>query len=75
MLEYKCFRCSHELILLGNHMLSDIEGDDDMSTFDDAIVTIAQCPYCGASYEIMDTPESERENYDYFKFNRKTDYL
>lgn len=25
------------------------------------------CPYCGASYEVYDTPEEEQENYPYFK--------
>lgn len=67
MLGYNCFRCGHELILLGNHMLSEAEGDDTMNADDDAMITTAQCPYCGAFYEVMETPESEKENYAYFK--------
>ena len=58
-------RCSHDLIISGNYMLSDLNedlGEED----DDAMVTNAHCPYCGASYEIVDTPQSERKNYPYW---------
>ena len=25
------------------------------------------CPYCGARYELYDTPESEKKNYPYWR--------
>ena len=63
-------RCGHNLIIGGNFMLSDF--DDSLKEYDDAMVTNATCPYCGASYEITDTPLSEQKNYPYFKrTNRK----
>jgi DNA-directed RNA polymerase subunit RPC12/RpoP len=61
----KCMRCSHDLIINGNYMLSDLNedlGEED----DDVMVTNAHCPHCGASYEIVDTPQSERKNYPYW---------
>ena len=33
---------------------------------DDAMVTNAHCPYCGARYELYDTPESEKKYYPYW---------
>jgi len=32
----------------------------------DAIVTDYSCPYCGAYYQVVDTPESEKEHYKYW---------
>lgn len=64
----KCMRCNHDLIIGGNFMLSEINGEELLDE-DDAIVTNASCPYCGAHYEIYDTPESERNQYEYFKIN------
>ena len=61
----KCMRCGHELIIGGNFMLSDFNGED-LAEDDDAMVTNAHCPHCGASYEIYDTPESEKKNYPYW---------
>jgi len=52
-------------------MLSEINGEE-LSEDDDAMVTNASCAYCGASYEIYDTPESERDNYPYWKRKAKT---
>jgi hypothetical protein len=46
-------------------MLSDIMGEE-LDLNDDAIITYASCPYCGARYEITDTPESEKKRYPYF---------
>ena len=57
-------RCNHSLILLGNTMLSDAGLAD--CDEDDAMITDAKCPYCGAFYEITDTPESEKKNYKYW---------
>jgi DNA-directed RNA polymerase subunit RPC12/RpoP len=62
----KCMRCGHDLIIGGNFMLSEMNGEE-LSEEDDAIVTNAYCPYCGASYEIYDTPESEKINYPYWQ--------
>ena len=28
---------------------------------------IEYCPYCGARYELYDTPESEKKNYPYWR--------
>ena len=61
-----CMRCGHDLILGGNFMLSDIDGEE-LPEEDDAMVTNATCPYCGAYYELYDTPLSERCNYPYWK--------
>ena len=58
-------RCDHELILSGNFMRSEIIGED-LPEDDDCIVTNAVCPFCGASYDIYDTPESEKELYPYW---------
>ena len=57
-------RCGHDLIISGNYMLSDL--NEDLGEEDDVMVTNAHCPYCGASYEIVDTPQSERKNYPYW---------
>ena len=62
----KCMRCEHDLILEGNFMLSEINGEE-LSEDDDAIVTYAHCPFCGARYELTDTPESEKKNYPYWR--------
>jgi transcription elongation factor Elf1 len=62
----KCMRCGHELIISGNFMLSEIRGEI-LSEDEDAMVTNAHCTYCGASYELYDTPESERKNYPYWQ--------
>lgn len=61
----KCMRCGHEIIIGGNFMLSDISGEE-LNEEDDAMVTNAHCPYCGAGYELYDTPESEKKNYPYW---------
>jgi ribosomal protein S27AE len=64
-MDLKCMRCGHDLIIGGNFMLSEVTGtelDDD----DDAMVTNASCPHCGASYELYDTPENEKPNYPYW---------
>ena len=39
----KCMRCGHEIIIGGNFMLSEINGED-LSEEDDAMVTNAHCP-------------------------------
>ena len=61
----KCMRCGHEIIIEGNFMLSEINGEE-LNEEDDAMVTNAYCPYCGARYELYDTPESEKKNYPYW---------
>lgn len=53
-------RCGHEIIIGGNFMLSEINGEE-FNEEDDAMVTNAHCPYCGAGYELYDTPESEKK--------------
>jgi DNA-directed RNA polymerase subunit RPC12/RpoP len=62
----KCMRCKHEIILEGNFMLSEINGEE-LNEENDAMVTYAHCPHCGARYELTDTPESEKKNYPYWK--------
>lgn len=61
----KCMRCDHELIIEGNFMLSEINGEE-LSEEEDAMVTNAHCPHCGARYELTDTPEIEKRNYPYW---------
>lgn len=61
----KCMRCGHEIIIGGNFMLSEINGEE-LNEEDDVMVTNAHCPYCGARYELYDTPESEKKNYPYW---------
>ena len=61
----KCIRCNHNLILESNFMLSDFD-ETLTEEDDDAMVTYAHCPYCGARYELTDTPESEKKNYPYW---------
>lgn len=63
----KCMRCEHDLILESNFMLSDF--DDGINEEDDAMVTYAHCPYCGARYELTDTPQSEKIKYPYWSNN------
>jgi len=58
-IEYKCFRCGHELCIEGNEMIDLFDGEEVMNTY-------AHCLYCGASYELMETPESEKKNYPYW---------
>ena len=62
----KCMRCGHEIIIEGNFMLSEINGEE-LNEEDDAMVTYAICPYCGARYELTDTLESEKKNYPYWQ--------
>ena len=62
----KCMRCNHELIIGGNFMLSDLNGEE-LADDGDAMVTNASCQHCGASYEIYETPFNERKNYPYWK--------
>jgi hypothetical protein len=45
-------------------MLSDIGVAD--CDENDAMVTNMTCPFCGAFYEVTDTPESEKSNYPYW---------
>ena len=63
-------RCGHEIIIGGNFMLSEINGEE-LNEEDDAMVTNAHCPYCGARYELYDTPESEKKDYPYWKMKLK----
>ena len=58
-------RCGHEIIIGGNFRRSEISGGD-MNEEGAASVTRAHCPYCGARYELYDTPESEKKNYPYW---------
>ena len=51
-------------------MLSEINGEE-LSENDDAMVTYAHCPYCGARYELTDTPESEKKDYPYWNEGKK----
>jgi redox-regulated HSP33 family molecular chaperone len=64
----KCMRCGHELIISGNFMLSEVNCEE-LSEEDDAMVTNAHCPFCGAGYELYDTPESEKYKYPYWNEN------
>lgn len=68
MEKYLCFRCQHELCIEDNWMGSDIGAvtEEKSLTDDDFMVTLMSGPHCGASYEVYDTPVSERENYPYF---------
>ena len=47
-------------------MLSDFS-DEPLEDDDDSLATHYYCPYCGADYVVTDTPNSEKENYPYFK--------
>lgn len=62
----KCMRCKHKLILEGNFMLSEINGEE-LQENDAIMVTYAHCPYCGARYELTDIPQSKKKNYPYWK--------
>lgn len=62
----ECMRCGHKIILESNFMLSEINGED-LSEEEDAIVTFAHCPFCGAMYTLTDTPISERHSYPYWR--------
>ena len=68
-MEYKCFRCNHQLMIDNNFMATDIGivQEDKFLTSEDFMVTTMTRPYCGASYEVYDTPEEEQENYPYFQ--------
>lgn len=65
----KCMLCDHEVIIGGNDMYSDVYGVD-VGDEDDAMITNCQCPYCGTSYEVMETLPSERKKYPYWKNRR-----
>lgn len=66
--KYRCFRCKHELCIDDNWMGSDLAlvPDEKALSDEDSMVTLMSCPYCGASYEVYDTPLSEIDNYPYF---------
>jgi DNA-directed RNA polymerase subunit RPC12/RpoP len=64
----KCMRCNHDLILESNFMLSEINCEE-LSEDDDAMVTYAHCPYCGAKYELTDVSENEKKNYPYWNMD------
>lgn len=78
MEKYLCFRCKHELIISSNWMGSDIGAieEDKALTDEDFMITSMSCPYCGAGYEVYDTPESEMCHYPYFnEDNSKTNIV
>lgn len=60
----KCMRCNHDLIIENNFMLSEII--DLTSDDEDTMITSCKCPYCGLTYEIAETPESEKKNLPYW---------
>ena len=62
----KCMRCEHDIVLEGNFMLSEINGEE-LTEDEDTMVTYAHCPYCGARYELTDTPECEKKDYPYWR--------
>ena len=66
--KYRCFKCKHELCIDDNWMGSDLALVPDKKALsdEDFMVTLMSCPYCGASYEVYDTPLSEIDNYPYF---------
>ena len=52
-----CTRCAHEL------ELDDIwEGEEDYGN-----TYVFHCPYCGARYECTEVPESEKDEYEFYK--------
>ena len=61
-------RCKHDLILEGNFMLSEVYGEE-LEEADDAMVTYAHCPYCGAKYELTDVSENEKKDYPYWNLD------
>lgn len=65
----KCYRCGTDIIWDSTFMGSDIGAvpESKSCTEDDFEVYTGHCLYCGLSYEIADTPESERCDYEYFK--------
>ena len=69
MKKYLCFRCEHELCIDNNICGSNIglATEDKRDSPEDFSVTLMNCPHCGMMYEVYDIPESERDNYDYFK--------
>ena len=68
MSKYLCFRCDHKLVLESNFMASDMGAvpEEEGMTDEDYMVTFMSCPYCGAKYEVSDTPDSEKGDYPYF---------
>ena len=62
----KCMRCQHELIIEANFMESEFM---ELSEDDDAMITIAHCPHCGARYEIHDVSENSKVIYPYWQEN------
>ena len=53
--------CGSELILGGNDMISDVDETVESLSKDDAMITNAVCPKCGANYIMTDATENERE--------------
>ena len=69
MKDCKCFRCGNLFEIDDNFKGSDIGlvPIDKMDTEEDTIVTLMSCPHCGLKYEVYDIPESEQEDYPYFR--------
>lgn len=63
-----CFRCKHELSIDDNWLGSEVAlvSDEKALSDEDFNVTLMSCPYCGAHYEVYDTPMSEAKNYQFF---------
>lgn len=47
----KCFRCGHDLIIMGN----DEWGDEESNR------TYYECPHCGDCYEELEIPDSQKK--------------
>ena len=67
--KYCCWRCGRELMCMCNFIASECGYIDEDDEDNDSIVTTYSCPYCGASYEVIDTPEGEKMEYEYWRLN------
>lgn len=56
-----CMLCGSELILGGNDMISDVDESVESLGKDDAMITNATCPKCGANYIMTDATENEQD--------------
>lgn len=59
----KCNRCGHDL---------DVEEVVDFEDKGESVVTNLRCPYCGAYFECMEVPESEKMEWDFYKDGEPT---
>lgn len=67
-----CINCGHEIHVVGNNMLSDLDDEVEFDGPDDKMdFEFMQCEYCGFWETRWDTSETDRKKFPYWKEGEK----